>query len=82
MALPGYMGGSGQKVTVPGFGHLEDAGVVGGDENLARTLEFRLIRGRWLSKEEVQSAQYVTVINERMARDLFGDAVPSVKSWK
>ena len=76
-APPGYMGESGgNQVTVPGTGHVEDAGVMSGDENVLQTLEFRLIRGRWLSKAEVDSAQYMAVINQTMARDFFGDADP------
>ena len=85
--LPGYVGGGGEQVTVPGTGHVEDAGVMSGDENLLQTLEFRLIRGRWLSKAEVDSAQYVAIINQRMAHDFFGDADPvgqqlKVKAYK
>jgi putative ABC transport system permease protein len=74
--LPGYNGGRGSQVTAPGTGHEEEAGVSDGSENLLQTLEFRLIRGRWFSKAEVDSTRYVAVINQTMARDFFGDADP------
>ncbi len=74
--LPGYNGGHGSQVSVPGSGQVEEAGLSDGSENLLRTLEFRLIRGRWFAKGEVDSAQYVAVINRRMADDFFGDADP------
>ena len=74
--LPGYNGGHSNQVTVPGTVHVEEAGVSRGGESLLQTLEFRLIRGRRFSKEEVDSAQYVAVINQTMARNFFGDADP------
>jgi putative ABC transport system permease protein len=39
-------------------------------------LEMKLFRGRWFSREEVQSEQFVAVINRRLARDLFGESDP------
>ena len=74
--LPGYNGGHGSQATVPGTDRVEEAGVSDGSENLLQTLEFRLIRGRWFAKGEVDSAQYVAVINQTMARDFFGAADP------
>jgi hypothetical protein len=41
-----------------------------------RTLQLRLLQGRWLSETEVRTAQYVGVINERLARDFFGNNNP------
>jgi putative ABC transport system permease protein len=36
----------------------------------------RLLRGRWLSERDVSTAQYVGVVNQRLARDFFGDVDP------
>jgi putative ABC transport system permease protein len=74
-------------VTVPGATHSEEAGLLACDENFLQTLELRLIQGRWLSESEVQTAQYAGVINQRLARELFGDANPigqqvQVKAFK
>ena len=74
--LPGYGPGSGPEVSVPGATHSEKVGFEGCDENLLRALELRLIEGRWLSSQDVQSAKYVAVINQSLARDFFGDKNP------
>jgi putative ABC transport system permease protein len=86
-ALPGYSPGRGPQVTVPGATHSEEAGLIACDEYFLQTLELRLIHGRWLSESEVRTAQYAGVINQRLARDLFGDANPigqqvQVKAFK
>jgi putative ABC transport system permease protein len=86
-ALPGYSPGRGPQVTVHGATHSEEAGLIACDENFLQTLELRLIEGRWLSDSEVRTAQYSGVINQRLARDLFGDANPigqqvQVKAFK
>jgi putative ABC transport system permease protein len=86
-ALPGYSPTRGQQVTVPGTTHSEEAGLLACDENFLQTLEIRMIQGRWLSESEVRTAQYAGVINQRLARDLFGDANPigqqvQVKAFK
>ena len=86
-ALPGYSPGRGPQVTVPGATHSEEAGLISCDEHFLQTLELRLIHGRWLSESEVRTAQYAGVINQRLARDLFGDANPigqlvQVKAFK
>jgi putative ABC transport system permease protein len=75
-ALPGYSPGRGPQVMVPGGTHSEEAGLIACDENFLQTLELRLIQGRWLSESEVRTAQYAGTINQRLARDLFGDANP------
>jgi putative ABC transport system permease protein len=75
-ALPGYSPSRGLQVTVPGATHSEEAGLIACDENFLPTLELRLIQGRWLSESEVRTAQYAGAINQRLARDLFGDANP------
>src|SRR6202162_4262042 len=85
--IPGYGPVRGSEVTVPGATHAEEAGLEGCDENLFQTLEFRLKQGRWLSRSEVETAQYVAVINERLAHDFFGDQNPigqqvKVKAFK
>jgi putative ABC transport system permease protein len=75
-SIPGYGPSRGPQVTVPGGTRVEMAGLDECDENCAETLDLRLIAGRWLSKEEVQTDQHVTVLNQRLARDLFGDGDP------
>jgi putative ABC transport system permease protein len=75
-AMPGYSPSAGFKVSVPGATHTEEVGLFACDENLIPTLELRMIQGRWLSEQEVRTAQYVGVISERLARDFFGDTNP------
>jgi putative ABC transport system permease protein len=74
--IVGYGPGRGLEASVPGSAHSEETGLLGCDESLLDTLEMRLIRGQWLSEREVTNAQYVGVINQRLARDFFGDADP------
>ena len=74
--IPGYGPGSGPEVTVPGATHSEKVGFEGCDENLLRTLELHLMDGRWLSSQDLQTAKYVAVINQSLARDFFGDRNP------
>lgn len=74
--LPGYGPTSGYQITAPGSVRSEEVGVWAADENLISTLELRLRRGRWLSESEVHTSQYVGVITQRLARELFGDADP------
>lgn len=74
--IVGYGPGRGLEASVPGNAHSEEAGLLGCDENLFNTLEMRLIRGRWLSEREVTNAQYIGVVNQRLAHDFFGDADP------
>lgn len=71
--FPGYGPTNGPKVTVPGGRRVENVALDECDENCAETLEMRMIAGRWLSRDEVVTKQYVTVINQRLARDMFGD---------
>jgi len=85
--LPGYGPTRGPEVTVPGATHTEEAGLFACDENLLQTLELRLLHGTWLSESDVRTSQYVAVINQRLARDFFGDANPvgqqlKVKAFK
>jgi putative ABC transport system permease protein len=63
-------------VTVPGGTHAEMAGLDECDENCADTLEMRMVAGRWLTREEVRSRQYATVLNQRLAHDIFGEENP------
>jgi putative ABC transport system permease protein len=45
-------------------------------DDLARVLGIRLSAGRWFSREDDGNAWAPVVINERMAREAFGDADP------
>jgi predicted permease len=86
-AMPGYSPSAGYKASVPGATHTEEVGLFACDENLVPTLELRMIQGRWLSEQEVRTAQYVGVVSERLARDFFGDTNPigqqlQVKAFK
>lgn len=74
--IPGYGPGTGPEVTVPGATHSEKVGFEGCDENLLRTLELHLTDGRWLSSQDIQTAKYVAVVNQSLARDFFGDKNP------
>ncbi|HLW81861.1 MAG TPA: ABC transporter permease [Candidatus Acidoferrales bacterium] len=74
--IPGYGPGAGPQVTVPGSGYSEEAGVLSCDENFSEVLELRLIDGRWLSRGEVHAARHVVVINQKLARDFFGEKNP------
>lgn len=74
--LPGYGPTAGPRVGVPGATQDIEAGLDECDENCLNTLEMRLLSGRWLSHDEVQTRQLSAVINETMARALFGDANP------
>jgi len=75
-AVPGLTIGSLNKITVPGSTHFEDGGLPGASENLPDTLGLHLLRGRWFSRVECNSGQYLTVINHTLAHDFFGDADP------
>jgi predicted permease len=75
--MPGYGPVHGPQVTVPGTTHAdEEAGLLACDENFLRTLELHLIQGRWISGKEVETAQHAVVIDQRLARDFFGDKNP------
>jgi putative ABC transport system permease protein len=75
-AMPGYSPSAGYKVIVPGATRAEEVGIFACDENLVPTLELRMVQGRWLSEQEVRTAQHVGVVSQRLARDYFGDANP------
>jgi putative ABC transport system permease protein len=51
-------------------------------EGYFRTAELRLLRGRLLSREDVNSARRVAVVNETLARRDFGQADPIGRSMK
>jgi putative ABC transport system permease protein len=74
--FPGYGPSSGPRVTVPGGTRVENAGLDECDENCADTLEMRMIAGRWLSRDEVVTRQYATVLNQRLAHTMFGEENP------
>jgi putative ABC transport system permease protein len=71
--LAGYGGGRGSDVTTPGSARSEDAGIEPCNDALLQTLGMRMVSGRWLSKADVDSALYVAVVNQTMARKLWGD---------
>jgi putative ABC transport system permease protein len=75
-ALPGYNGGWPAQFTGPGGTHAEAGSLDGSDATLFQTLRFHQVRGSWLSREQVEGAQHVAVINQRLARDFFGDGNP------
>ena len=75
-ALPGYNGGWPSEFTMAGKAHAEAGSLNGSDENLFQTLKFHQVRGSWLSREQVQGAQHVAVINQRLAGDFFGQKNP------
>jgi putative ABC transport system permease protein len=74
--IPGYGPNHGPQVTVPGGTRVEEAGLSECDENCVNTLGMRMIAGRWLSTGDVRTDQYVAVVNQRLARDMFGDGNP------
>ncbi|HVA17685.1 MAG TPA: ABC transporter permease, partial [Candidatus Dormibacteraeota bacterium] len=72
-SLLGYNTGRHSEVTAPGATRPEDAGFDGCSANLLSTLGLHLLRGRWLTANDVASAQHVAVLNETMAHEVFGD---------
>jgi len=71
--IPAYGPYNGPEVTVPQGGRVEKAGLDECDERCADTLGIRIIAGRWLSKDEVETRQYAAVLNQTLAHDMFGD---------
>ena len=74
--FPGYGPSAGPRVGVPGAKQEVEAGLDECDENCLSTLEMRLLSGRWLSHDEVQTRQLSAVINETLARALFSGTNP------
>lgn len=74
--LPGYGPSAGPKVTLPGSTREVEAGLDECDENCLDTLRMHLLAGRWLSHGDVETLQFSAVVNETLARTLFGDANP------
>jgi putative ABC transport system permease protein len=74
--IPGYGPSRGPMVTVPGGTHVEMAGLDECDENCVDALQLRMVAGRWLTQEEVRKRQYATVLNQRLAHDMFGEENP------
>jgi putative ABC transport system permease protein len=76
-SVPGYNSGYPARMSVPGEKRTEEAGLVGSDESLFQTLDFRqMLQGRWLTREDVQGVQNVAVITAQLATDLFGSNNP------
>jgi predicted permease len=71
-AFPPYSRGW-TTVVIPGKAHSDPWGAtfVMCSEGYFQTLDRRLLRGRLLSQDDVDSARQVTVINETLARDYF-----------
>jgi putative ABC transport system permease protein len=70
--IPAYGPSDGPKAKVPGGARIENVGLDECDENCADTLGMRLIAGRWLSRDEVVTRQFAAVLNQTLARDMFG----------
>jgi putative ABC transport system permease protein len=81
--LPPY-GGMRGEVTVPGKTHSDrwtaQSELV--SQDCFRTLGFRLLRGRLLSEDDVDSARLVAVVNQTLARKFFKDEDPIGKTIK
>lgn len=60
----------------PRAGREPDAIIRAVDPNYFRALDIRLLRGRVFSTEDVNGAPDVVIVNESVARELFGDADP------
>lgn len=75
-SFPGYGPSEGPRVGVPGATQEVEAGLDECDENCLSMLQMRLLSGRWLSHDEVQTRQLSAVINETLARALFSDTNP------
>lgn len=84
--IPGYGPTTGPQVSTPGNARSEESGINECDENCLNALRFQLLRGRWFTRDEVQGRRLVTVLTQKLSRDLFGDDDPVgkqllVKSW-
>lgn len=75
-SLPGYNPARLGEITLPGMPRAENVGIDACSEGLFNVLGLRLVRGRWLSEADVDGARPVTVINETLARHLFGSGNP------
>jgi len=75
-SLPGYNPGARHEASVPGSNHVERVGWDGCSANLFQTLQLQLMRGRWLSQGDIDSARQVAVINQTMAVHFFGGEDP------
>jgi putative ABC transport system permease protein len=60
----------------PGAGEEPDAIVRAADPSYFRTLGIRIVRGRAFSNADVAGAPRVAIVNESVARELFGDENP------
>ena len=65
-------------ITIPGKIHSQewDANTTLCSEGYFQTLGLRLLRGRFFSGDEVESARHVAVINQTLARRFFGNDDP------
>jgi putative ABC transport system permease protein len=76
-SLPPYSFGW-TEVVIPGKTHSEPWGTTFDmcSEGYFQTLGRQLLRGRLLSHNDVESARYVTIINQTLARTYFGNEDP------
>jgi predicted permease len=81
--LPPYGGGR-SDIEIPGKTHNEKwrSQVQTVSEEYARTLGFRLLRGRLLSHADIESGQKVAVVNQTFVQKFFGSEDPIGKQVK
>src|SRR5205814_1437905 len=81
--LPPY-GGIGSEVIVPGKTHQEQWNSIFHlcSEDYFRTLGIRLLHGRLLTENDVESARRVIVVNQALVKKFFGSEDPIGKSIK
>jgi putative ABC transport system permease protein len=80
-ALPGF-GSPASDVNIPGIEHSGQwiARIDPSGDSLFQTLGIRLLRGRAISRADVENARRVAVINETMVRSFFGGSDPIGRS--
>jgi putative ABC transport system permease protein len=83
MTIP-VEGGANSEVTVPGTTHADTwrSSVELISEDYFKTVGLPLIRGRELTASEIDSVAKVTVINQKLAHDFFGDQDPIGRTIK
>jgi putative ABC transport system permease protein len=80
-ALPGF-GSPASEVNIPGIEHSGQwiARIDPSGDTLFQTLGVRLLRGRAISRTDVENARRVAVVNDTMARRFFGGTDPIGRS--
>ena len=64
------------------FSRNKQYAVVGTNESFAGMYSYKVIAGRFLSREDVDAKKMVVVLGYRVARDMFGDADPLLQTIK